>query len=351
MEFIIRQTVDLARENPVLHYAQPLEYGDAGAHRWMVTINKDGAQADLGAMSAKCYVTRAASDAERAQGVTSVMVAQNAEIDAKAGTVSCVFKAACYGGVGAVSAIMRLSDASGATVTSAKLTARLDRNTSDTVCDPEGLVLSLDELLAQIDAMEAATAAAKTATTNANTATGKANTATTNANNAANNAKTQAEAAKSAAAAANAAAKSWGDSTAANSEKLGGKAPTDYLQTSDTVEILPSATYALGATLPFTEPPDNFEGLQGRVDYTTAVFAQGSGGSASRRYILTGIESTSNSTTAGIRIVQVGLVGTYNGNDFKVERITSATIDSGNTVLDTTLNSVQIGPVYGKKFI
>lgn len=185
MEFIIRQTVDLARENSVLHYAQPLEYGDACAHRWMVTINTDGAEADLGAMSAKCYVTRAASDAERAQGVTSVTVIMDAEIDAQTRTVSCVFDAACYGSMGAAAAIMRLSDAAGAKVTAAKLTARLNRSTSDAVCDPKGLIHSLDELLAQIESMEAATDAANTAAGKANAATGKANTAATNANNAA----------------------------------------------------------------------------------------------------------------------------------------------------------------------
>ena len=177
MEFIIRQTVYLARENNVLHYAQPLEYGDACAHRWMVTINKDGAEADLGTMSAKCYVTRAASDAERAQGVTSVTLILDAEIDAQTGTVSCVFDAACYGGVGAVAAIMRMSDAAGATVTAAKMTACLKRSTSDAVYDPEGLVPSMDALLAQMEAMYAGTKAAQDAASAANAAAGSANTA------------------------------------------------------------------------------------------------------------------------------------------------------------------------------
>lgn len=185
MEFIIRQTVDLARENPVMRYAQPLEYGDAGAHRWTVTIRRDGAEVGLGAMSAKCYVTRAAGDAERAQGVTSVTVMLDAEIDAQSGTVSCVFDASCYGGVGAAAAILRLSDASGTTVTAAKLIARLDRSTSDAVYDPEGLVPSLDALLAQIEAMEAGTRAAQDAASAANAAAGSANTAAGKANTAA----------------------------------------------------------------------------------------------------------------------------------------------------------------------
>lgn len=175
MEFVIRQTVDLARENNVLRYAQPLEYGDAGAHRWIVTVEKDGAAAGLSAMSAKCYVTRAASDAERAQGVTSVTVILDAKIGVQNSTVSCLFDAACYGGVGAATAIMRLSDAAGATVTAARLTARLNRSTSDAVYDPEGLVPSMDALLAQIATIEAATRAANEAAAAANAAAQSAN--------------------------------------------------------------------------------------------------------------------------------------------------------------------------------
>lgn len=220
MEFIIRQTVDLAHENNLMCYAQPLEYGDACAHRWVVTINEDGAKADLSAMSAKCYVTRAASDADRAKGVTSVTMILDAEIDSKTGTVSCLFDAACYGGVGAATAILRLSDAAGAKVTAAKLTARLNRNTSDAVYDPEGLVPSLDALLAQIEAMEAATAAAKTATASANTATGKANAAANNANNAASAANTAASGASG-----------WANATMTATSLAPGSAPTATVTT------------------------------------------------------------------------------------------------------------------------
>ncbi|MDD7175803.1 MAG: hypothetical protein PUH70_12160 [Clostridiales bacterium] len=200
MEFAIRQTVDLGCENPVLRYAQPLEYGDSCAHRWIVTVERDGAAADLSAMSAKCYVTRAAGDAERAQGVTSVTLPLETAIDAQSGTVSCVFQEGCYGGVGAFAAIMRLSDASGATVTAAKLTARLDRSTSDAVYDPEGLVPSLDALLAQIETIEAATEAANTAAANANAKAADADTATVNANRATGNANAGADGANKAAA-------------------------------------------------------------------------------------------------------------------------------------------------------
>lgn len=199
-EFAIRQTVDLGCENPVLRYAQPLEYGDSCAHRWIVTVERDGAAADLSAMSAKCYVTRAAGDAERAQGVTSVTLPLETAIDAQGGTISCVFQASCYGGVGAFAAIMRLSDASGATVTAAKLTARLDRSTSDAVYDPEGLVPSLDALLAQIETIEAATEAANTAAANANAKAADADTATVNANTATRNANAGADNANKAAA-------------------------------------------------------------------------------------------------------------------------------------------------------
>lgn len=104
------------------------------------------------------------------------------------------------------------------------------RSETDTIVDPDHTIPSLEDLLAQIATMETATKAANTATANANTATSKANTATTNANNATTNANNAASAANTAAAAANAAAKNWEDSTAADSEKLGGKAPEYYLQ-------------------------------------------------------------------------------------------------------------------------
>ena len=163
MEFLIEQRIDLAGVNPVYRYDQPMEYGDGGAHRWIVWASKRGEKADLKNLTAKCFIRRAASAEEKAQGMGSVTVIQEAQVDSESGSVSCLFDKACYAGVGAIAAVMRLYDAESHVVAAAKMTGVIERNTSDTVYDPSGLIPSLDELLAQISAIEAATKAANEA--------------------------------------------------------------------------------------------------------------------------------------------------------------------------------------------
>lgn len=163
MEFLIEQRIDLAGVNPVYRYDQPMEYGDGGAHRWIVWASKRGEKADLKNLTAKCFLRRAASAEEKAQGMGSVTVIQEAQVDAESGSVSCLFDKACYAGVGAIAAVMRVYDAESHVVAAAKMTGVIERNTSDTVYDPSGLIPSLDELLAQISAIEAATKAANEA--------------------------------------------------------------------------------------------------------------------------------------------------------------------------------------------
>lgn len=175
MEFLIYQEIDINRANPVYRYDQPLEVGDADAHLWCVGIREGGKAADLTGMSAKCYVTRAAGAAEKAQGVASVTVIQDAVVNPAQGTVSCLFDDGCYVGVGAAKCVMRLYDAAGGVMTAARMSAMLERNTSDAVYDPEGLVPSMDALLAQIATIEAATKAANEAAALANAAAKSAN--------------------------------------------------------------------------------------------------------------------------------------------------------------------------------
>lgn len=175
MEFLIYQEIDLNRTNPVYRYDQPMEFGDADAHLWCVGIREGGKMADLTGLSAKCYVTRAAGAAEKSQGVTSVTVIQDAVVNVAQGTVSCLFDDGCYVGVGASKCVMRIYDATGGVMTAAKMTAMLERSTSDAVYDPEGLVPSMDALLAQIATIEAATRAANEAAAAANAAAKSAN--------------------------------------------------------------------------------------------------------------------------------------------------------------------------------
>lgn len=174
MEFLIYQEIDLGRVNPVYRYEQPMEHGDGQAHRWCVAIRKDGEAADLTGMNAKCYVTRAANAAEKAKGVSIVSVIQDANVDAEGGTVECTFESGCYAGVGAMKCVMRLYDGAGSAMATAKMTAVLERSTSDAVYDPEGLVPSMEALLAQIATIEEATKNAAEAAGAANTAAERA---------------------------------------------------------------------------------------------------------------------------------------------------------------------------------
>lgn len=162
--FLIAQTVEMNAENGVHRYEQPLEYGDGDAHMWQVSVRRNRQAVDLEGMTAKCFITRAANASEREEGVTSVTIPLEADVIPAAGIVRCVLDAACYAGVGAVKGIMRLYRA-GSTegVTVARMHARLERNTADATYDPEGLIPSMDALLAMVETIEAATQEARDA--------------------------------------------------------------------------------------------------------------------------------------------------------------------------------------------
>lgn len=82
----------------------------------------------------------------------------------------------CYNKAGQYAIIIKLV-ADGVTNTVFYGEGTIFISITDTILDPENVVPSLSDLLAQISAMEAATAASKTATTNAKTATTRANNA------------------------------------------------------------------------------------------------------------------------------------------------------------------------------
>lgn len=182
MEFVITQGIDLRRSNPVYRYDQAMECGDAAAHLWCVTLKDGGKRADLSGASAKCFVMRAAAAEEKAQGITSVTVIQDAQVDAEKGVVSCLLDKGCYAGVGAITGIMRVYSATGGVMAAAKMTAMLERNTSEVMYDPDDAIPSIDELLSQIAAMEAATKAASEAAAAASDAADVANMAAQSAN-------------------------------------------------------------------------------------------------------------------------------------------------------------------------
>lgn len=164
MYFEAFQKIDLKRKNPVYRYEQPMEYGDDRALQWIVAILDDRKKVDLTGLSAKCFVTRPANAAEKAKGVTIVTMEQDAVADVEQGTVSCLFDKGCYAGVGVMVCVMRIYDSAGSVLSAAKMTANLERNTSDAFYDTNGLVPSVDSLIAQANAAaERAEAAARRA--------------------------------------------------------------------------------------------------------------------------------------------------------------------------------------------
>lgn len=139
----------------------------------------------------------------------------------------------CYNKAGQYAVIIKVV-ADGVTNTVFYGEGTIFTSMTDTILDPENVVPSLSDLLAQIEAMETATEAAKTATTNANNAT-------TNANNAATAANTAADA-------ANTAAQNWSNGTAANANQLNGKSADKYVLHDDalTLEEIQASTDLTG---------------------------------------------------------------------------------------------------------
>ena len=137
MRFAIDQTIDLQCVNRIKRYEQPMECGDKGAHVWRVRVLDRKAQADLSASSAKCFVTRPASAAEKAQGYTQKTIEVDAQIDLEDAMVNCEFSEACYNGVGPVSCVMRIYDSDGGILSVAKMTAMLERRAGSPGNEPD----------------------------------------------------------------------------------------------------------------------------------------------------------------------------------------------------------------------
>lgn len=154
--FLIAQTVELAAENEVHRYEQPLEYGDGNAHEWRVTVRRNREAVYLDGVTAKCMITRPANAAEREKGYTSVTVIQDASICAAAGMISCVLNAACYAGMGRVKGVMKLIGADGESVTVARMTAGISRDTTEAISDPEDLVPGIEKIVAVLGEADSA---------------------------------------------------------------------------------------------------------------------------------------------------------------------------------------------------
>ena len=95
---------------------------------------------------------------------------------ANGNVASVTLNKSCYNKAGQYAVIIKVV-ADGVTNTVFYGEGTIFTSMTDTILDPENVIPSLSDLLAQIAAMEAATAASKTATTNAKTATTRANNA------------------------------------------------------------------------------------------------------------------------------------------------------------------------------
>lgn len=199
--WILPQEIDLQRgaQAPQVWPDALIVCGDNKAHTWRVTIMDDGKPAALSGTVTGYFI--------RGDNAT---VAVGGKLTGNVATVT--LAQSCYNVEGDMAAVMRLKTSAGL-ITLAALILPVRRMITDTIVDPENIIPSLDDLLAQIERMEAGTAAANTATNKANAAASNADAkaaaadaAAGAANAAATNADNKAAAANSAASKANIAA-------------------------------------------------------------------------------------------------------------------------------------------------
>ena len=195
--FLIRHRVELRAHASVRFYETPLQYGDKNAHVWRCDVVDDGTPVDMTGYTVTLF-------AKRADGVTAGPV----EGTAANGYVTATLTPACYAVPGDLTLVLRAAVTGGdaETITLAILHAKVSRDTTDTVVDPDGVVPDLTQLLAQIQAMELATGAANDAAEYAEAQGDYAKEMGDDADEAATAATTAAGAAASAASAANSAA-------------------------------------------------------------------------------------------------------------------------------------------------
>lgn len=179
---------DLKKPVKVIPLSGNLFTADNQANKIGVEILDEGQPATLSG-SVIGYIIRADGDTVVVTGTLS------------GNKASIVLSSPCYAIVGHISIVVKV----GATTVGA-CTSYVYRSTTDTVVDPEHIIPSIDELLAQINNCINATTSANTAAENANQKATAANSAASAANTAANNANQKATAANNAATAANEAA-------------------------------------------------------------------------------------------------------------------------------------------------
>lgn len=146
--------------------------GDSQAHTFRLTVNRSGVNADIAGASVSAYFVRA-------DGVT-VPITGSVE-----GSVALVtLPEGCYRVPGRFQLVVKLSTGGGIS-TVFWGDGAVAASDTDAILDEEGVIPSLDEVLAQVAAAEAAAASANSAASSANTAASSASTAASRANAAA----------------------------------------------------------------------------------------------------------------------------------------------------------------------
>ena len=178
--------VDLKRGLQQTHIGSVQVTGDSDAHEIRLEIAEGTQRADLGGCLAKVYFTRP----------DQVMVPLDGQVEGS--TVKALLPEACFQVQGGYSVIIKLTK--GKTRRAIFWgTGDIVRKGPDAAVDPEGIIPSLEALLAQIEACERAETGAVDAAKRANTAAGQANEAAAAANTAAKSAETKAAEANTAA--------------------------------------------------------------------------------------------------------------------------------------------------------
>lgn len=107
--------------------------------------------------------------------------------------------------------------------------------------------------------------------------------------------------------------------------------------------ILPNGTYSVGAALPFTESPDKYMYMIGRVSYSGCSPCWGGGSGDNRTYSAVSIVRSGGNTQLYIATI----TGTYNTTNFTLTEAKRITIASDGSVSVDVISSVHIGAMYG----
>lgn len=145
---------------------------------------------------------------------------------------------------------------------------------------------------------------------------------------------------------------------AKDSLKLGGLLPADFVQVANGREtlgikakqLLPLASYAVGATIPFAESLGAYDFIVAKIEYKSSNLAMYH--SWPQSFDLSAIDSLTDTTGEYIRIRSVFLQGIDGSTEKTLLSFRTVKIKTDGTVSASAAaagSSVQIGPIYGIK--